>query len=176
MHFIRFADFPLTNGLVLISLLKIICSATHPSLCTKCQRKQLCFVHQSRQRRVGSHSAFPGEKCLWPTATPLAHAMQWGPRSRPRGQITGSGYWVYLRDLCMTVASPSETQNNTGIARGSQTIYKAHRLGRILRVESQECCFGTHQFGSEANLMQVLACVKISFGRYYGEKCCLCRK
>lgn len=101
MHFIRFADFPLTNGLVLISLLKVICSATHPSPRTKCQRKQLCFVHQSRERRVGSHSAFPAEKCLWPTATPLAHAMQWGPRSRPRGQITGLGYWVYLRDLCI---------------------------------------------------------------------------
>lgn len=96
--------------------------------------------------------------------------------SRPRGQITGSGYWVYLRDLCMTVASPNETQNNTGIARGSQTIYRAHWLGRILRVESQECCFGTRQFGSEANLMQVLPCIKILFGRYYGGKCCVCRK
>lgn len=57
---------------------------TRGSSCVMCMRAD-------REGRASLHFLMkrPPSLCLWPTITPLAHLMQKGPRSRPKGQITG---------------------------------------------------------------------------------------
>lgn len=88
--------------------------------------------------------------------------MQSGPRSRPTGQITGQVIEFILRSLynCglekILKHHPDQKIINTRMTQGILIAdnTQAYKLGSSYG-ESQECCFGTNQFSSEANTVQV---------------------
>lgn len=116
--------------------------------------------------------------CLLPIITPSAHLMQQGPRSSPTGQITGQVIEFILKDLCncgleKTLKHHQDQKTiNTRITQGILIAdnTQAYKLGSLCG-ESQECCFGTNQFSSEANTAQVQPCFKRSFNQYCGRSC-----
>lgn len=117
-HFIRFADLPLTNGLVLIRVWEAIGSVTLPRLRCERQRKQLRFVHGNGQRGAGSRSAFPGERAS------VANSNTAGTRSAGLSVQEAKGASGHKRagllglsvrsTVGTTLISPSAPQDNTG--------------------------------------------------------------